>query len=323
MSLFPKANWKFKDLFRSANQDTQGQIQIVSKQIYILPTRFGLMYGTLVLAMLSGSINYANNLGYLLTFFLAGIGVITILQTWKNLLHLTIFIDPVKPVFQDQSFSLKLRIKNNNDHPRGAIHIGLNKKSLNTIIHEIPAQSTSSFSLPLNAKQRGWYKVNRLVLSTQYPLGLLRAWVYLNVSINVLIYPKPSDHWKVPQTAIYSLSSQGDKGVGADDFVAHRNYRQTDSPRQIDWKVFAREKGLMSKQFGGDRNERLWLSFDLLPDLSDEKILSALTRAVLDSEAADIEYGLKIPGQVIAINHGYEHKNLCLKALATFNRGVK
>lgn len=321
--------WRFPDLgaamldnrlnlrrfLRSARNDQRGQIRIGPRQIYILPTRFGLMFGVLVIAMLIGAINYANNLGYLLTFFLAGIGNTAILQTWRNLLDLELRITSVAPVFAGQSFDVTVQVHNPHQRFRGALQLA-EPVSGAWQVHEIPAGESQVFTLRLTAGQRGWMTIDQLVLSTQYPLGLLRAWVYVRSPIKILVYPKPERSWRVPTTAVYSASAQGDKGIGADDFVAHRNYRLTDSPRQIDWKIYAREKGLMTKQFGGDRSERLWLSLGLLPDTPLEQALSKLTRAVLDAEDHQLEYGLKLPGQVIPISHGDNHRKDCLKALA-------
>jgi len=311
--------WNFKRFLRAAKLDKQGLITIGPRQIYILPTRFGIMFGTLVIAMLIGAINYANNLGYLLTFFLGAIGVLAMVHTWKNLLDLQVNIEPVtKAVFAGQSFQLAVNVSNPTKQFRGPIQIE-ERKSSSFDFQEIAPSSKQRFKLILKPESRGWFKVHQLVLSTQYPLGLLKAWVYINSPINILVYPQPADKWRVPNTAVYSLSTQGDKGIGADDFVAHRNYRFSDSPKQIDWKIFAREKGLMTKQFGGDRSERLWLTLDLLPDIPLEKALQKLTRAILDADSEKLEYGLRLPGKAIEISHGFKHKHDCLKALALFD----
>jgi len=317
MSRFRDLRMNLQRFTRSAGQDRQGQISIGPRQIYILPTRFGSMYAVLVLALLIGSINYANNLGFLLTFFLTGIGIVTILHTWRNLLDLRISFETVKPVFAGQDVMINLLVENYHHRNRGAIIIS-RKNDSRYAVNEIDALSTARFSLPLPAGKRGIMHIDRLLVSTQYPLGLLTAWVYLDTSIEALIYPAPSPYWEIPPTTVYSLSAQGDRGLGADDFFAHRNYRVSDSPKHIDWKIFARERGLMTKQFGGDRSERLWLALDLLPDADLETAISKLTRALLDAEDNNIEYGLKLPGNTIAINHGSQHKADCLKALSLY-----
>ena len=58
-----------------------GTIELNRKRIYILPTRRGLVFAVFLLAMLLGSINYALSLGFVLTFLLAGLGLVGMLHT--------------------------------------------------------------------------------------------------------------------------------------------------------------------------------------------------------------------------------------------------
>src|SRR5665647_785602 len=48
------------------------QVTLTQRTVYILPTRPGLMLAVTLLVLLVASINYQLNLGYLLTFLLAG-----------------------------------------------------------------------------------------------------------------------------------------------------------------------------------------------------------------------------------------------------------
>ena len=313
MSLLPD----LKKLARNVQKNPDGFYYIQARKIYILPTRFGLMYATMVLAMLVGSINYANNLGFLLTFFFAGIGVLVMHYTWLNLLNLKVQLLPSEPVFAGQTASYRIIIHNPSSQDRGLIEASFNQNK-HAAIDFIPAESSQPFSIEIPVDHRGWYNIERVVIATQHPLGLFRAWSYLSADSRFLVYPKPSNQWLPVKTPDYSPNASGHKGVGADDFIAHRNYRPSDSPRQIDWKVFAREKGLMTKQFGGDRNEQLMLSLDLVRDAPLETALSKLTRAVLDAEKDHVLYGLELPNGKITINNGDSHKHACLKLLALY-----
>ena len=51
-------------------------LQPTQRNIYILPTRPGWMLAITLLVMLVGSINYQLNLGYMLTFLIAGAAVV-------------------------------------------------------------------------------------------------------------------------------------------------------------------------------------------------------------------------------------------------------
>jgi hypothetical protein len=63
----------------------------------------------------------------------------------------------------------------------------------------------------------------------------------------------------------------------------------------------------------------LWLDFDEIADvLGVEKKLSRLTRWVIESEAAGIKYGLRLPGIEYEPELGMLHRTRCLQALAMF-----
>ena len=52
-------------------------IMLTQRNVYILPTRPGFMLGATLIVLLVGSINYQLNLGYLLTFLLAGSALVS------------------------------------------------------------------------------------------------------------------------------------------------------------------------------------------------------------------------------------------------------
>ena len=73
-----------------------------------------------------------------------------------------------------------------------------------------------------------------------------------------------------------------------------------------------------TRQFGGDRADRLWLSYDALEGMDTEQRLSMLCRGVIDAERGGRHYGLGLPGAVIEPGHGARHAERCLTALALF-----
>jgi uncharacterized protein (DUF58 family) len=117
---------------------------------------------------------------------------------------------------------------------------------------------------------------------------------------------------------MYSQSDSGDRGVGADDFIGLRQYRFGDSPRQIDWKAQARQRGLLSKQFGGDRCEQISLDWELLKEHDIEQRLSLLCRFILQAEEEERAYSLNMPNEKITTGSGPIHQQRCLSLLARY-----
>jgi uncharacterized protein (DUF58 family) len=306
----------FKRFRRRARSESHGRARVAARSIYILPTRQGMLFPVLLFLMLAGSINYGSNLGHLMTFLLGSIWLIAILHTWRNLLGLTIEPFEAASVFVDQTADFTLRVVNNSATSRYGITIKT-RGSLGGSV-DIPAGTDTQLHIPVKATRRGPLPLPEIIIQTTYPLGLFRAWSYAQPELFCLIYPKPAQRGEPPTSVIYSQSDSGDRGVGADEFIGLRSYRLGDSPRQIDWKADARERGLMSKQFGGDRCEQVRLDWELLKDHDTEQRLSLLCRFILQAEEREQSYSLTMPEEKIATGCGPLHQQRCLTLLARY-----
>lgn len=307
--------WLFR-FRRRARPDGHGGVIVRPRSIYILPTRQGLLLALMLLLMLAGSINYGSNLGHLVTFLLGGIWLSAILHTWRNLLGLSLRAGQVAPVFAGQDALFQIRLDNPSRLDR--FGLSLRQKRHQGESADLPQGENQLLRLPLPTERRGVLKLPEIALQTVYPLGLFQAWSYAKLELHCLVYPQPAAAGSPPVEASYTQSDDGDRGIGADDFVGLRDYRQGDSPRHIDWKAYARQRGLLSKQFGGDRTERLQLDWDLLPPVDIEQRLSLLCRFILQAEGDSLSYGLRLPGTEIDPGQGERHKQRCLTALATY-----
>ncbi|HEY5720436.1 MAG TPA: DUF58 domain-containing protein, partial [Gammaproteobacteria bacterium] len=67
-----------------------GPLELHRRRVYILPTRAGLAFALLLLLLLLGSINYGNNLGFVLTFLLGGMAWAAMHHTYRNLVRLRV-----------------------------------------------------------------------------------------------------------------------------------------------------------------------------------------------------------------------------------------
>ena len=172
-------------------------------------------------------------------------------------------------------------------------------------------------SVPVAAERRGWLLPERITVDTRFPVGLLRAWSYIQPDMRCLVYPKPDDGLlPLPEPS----GGTGEKRVasgGSDDFAGLRAYQVSDSPRHIHWKAAARGQGLQTKVFSGHAAAELWLDWNQLPiDLDLESKLSRLTRWVLSADREGLRYGLRLPGLELAPDTGESHRLACLRELA-------
>lgn len=287
-----------------------------NRRVYILPTRQGLVFAVLLLAMLLGSINYNNNLGYILTFLLASLTVVTIFMTYRNMLFLRIGPAITPPVFAGKSSVIPVQVDNQQYSARFAIEY--NQPSDKPIICDIPANARTSIELPLRFGQRGYRPLPRFIISTTFPLGLFRAWSHVQLKQSVLVYPQPGNDRILPQLSMGQKQGEKRQGHGDDDFEGLRNYQVGDSFYRIHWKSAARYHVLQTKQYIGSANTELWINWEDSRYSDLESCISQLTQWIMLAHQAGIPYGFRIPGVEYALSTGITHRNNCLKALALY-----
>lgn len=293
-----------------------GTIFLRQQRVYILPTRPGLAFAMALIVMLIGSINYNLSLGYILTFLLASTALVAILHTFRNLVHLHITPGRVESVFAGEIAWFELFVENRSGYDRSSISLWHQGKATQC---DIASGRGTTVSVPVAAQQRGWLAPGRITVDTRFPVGLLRAWSYIQPDMRCLVYPRPDDGLlPLPEPS----GGTGEKrvaGGGSDDFAGLRPYQASDSPRHIHWKAAARGQGLQTKVFSGRATAELWLDWNQLPaNLDPESKLSRLTRWVLSADQEGLRYGLRLPGLELAPDAGESHRLACLGELALY-----
>ena len=292
-----------------------GPVTIARNRIYIVPTRFGYGYAVLLLVMLLGAMNYSNSMAFALTFLLMGMGLLGMHHTHANLLNLRLSVGKVAAVFAGEQARFEVAVENTSNTARYTIALGW-PDDPPTAWLDVPAQTQVSGYLPLAAPRRGWLRAPRFAVATEFPLGLLHAWVWIELDMATIVYPAPAAHGRTPPVAA------GDSGVaatnrpGVDEFAGLRSYTPGDTPRTIHWKSFAKLGTPLVKHFGETISSERIFDWDSLTGLDPEARLSQLCRWVLDAEAAREPYVLSLPSVTLGPAIGDVHQHACLRALA-------
>jgi len=283
---------------------------LTQRRIYVLPTTAGMLYASTLLLMLVGSINYNLSLGYGLTFLLAGLGVVAIVQTFRNLAGLQLRPGRHAPGHAGETVHFAVQLEA--ERPRPALRLQLAGGPV------IDANASDSTRLiPLAAARRGWQSMPRLTISTTWPLGLVRAWSYARFDERCLVYPAPAP--TAPPWVSPGGEGRSQQSGDPDDFFGLRPHRQTDLLQHVAWKASARlEDGLLSKQFAAEQGEALWFDLTHTPGSTLEDKLAILTRWVIDAHAVRQPYGLRLGGTRIGPATGSDHLHACLQALALY-----
>jgi len=285
------------------------------KRIYILPTRYGVLFTLLLLIMLIGSINYNNSLGFALTFLMGSVAIISMLHIHRNLSGVEIKTGTTRSVFSGQNISFPFIISNTGKINKYAIVFLHNPEK--TLI-DIPANSTITTHLNIQSIRRGVIQLGRIKIFTDYPMSLFHAWSWVIPDCQCIIYPNPEDNSPPPDFEAKGSGELISSNKGQEDYYGMRHYQHGDPIKHIAWKQSARSNEIFTKEFSGSGGQTLWLEWDIDNVTSLEHKLSRLCRWVLECEKNDINYGLRIPGNNIPPGNGHKHQHICLSALALF-----
>ena len=152
---------------------------LTQRNIYILPTRAGFLFAAVLVVMLVASINYQLNLGYVLTFLLAGAGFVSMHLTHNTLRGLTLHLKPPQPGFAGEPLQLEVVLTSPSRLQHG-VALGFGDDASEARAHDVfvdvPAGGQASAHLALVPPHRGLHEVPTLRVETYYPFGLFRAW---------------------------------------------------------------------------------------------------------------------------------------------------
>ncbi len=295
-----------------------GTITLTQRRIYILPTQTGVSFGMILLAMFLAAVNYNNSLAYLLVFLLTSVVIISILHCFRNLQGLQLRSGTPQAVFAGEPLKFPVHLYNPSPRQRLAIKLGWPKQEPQRL--DLQPREGKWIYLDAPTTTRGRHPMERITLYTRFPLGLFHAWSHLQFEASALVYPQPSGQHRLPDVPFQQQGGEGDRGRGSDDFVGQRPYHPGDSLHHLNWKALARERGLLTKQFGGDRSDELKLDWQMVEAQPVESKLSQLCYWVMQAEQNHLRYGLEIPGSQIPVGQGQQHYERCLSALALYGK---
>ena len=316
----PLRQWLFR-----FGRDEQLPIVLNQRRIFILPTRTGLLFAAVLLVMLIGAINYNLSLGHALVFLLAGLGLVAMVHTFRNLVALRLTPGRAEAVFAGETARFPVKLENVHRQPRRALELRFAPHA-GVCVDVAPSEQATAV-IPFPTSRRGRLEPGRITLSTRYPLGLFHAWSYPHPPLACLVYPTPIE-LPLPLPTAVSDTGQRQGDNGQEDYTGLRLRQPNDSPRHIAWKAVARDidhSPLLIKQFAGGAAEELWLDWSLADGKEgqdDERRLSILAGWVIAAEQSQTRYGLRLPDRDITPDQGAQHRDTCLEALALYGENA-
>lgn len=302
---------------RSRQGEDQAPLTLRPRRIYILPTRAGIVAVLALLVMFLAAINYQNSLALLLCFLLAGIALVSMYECHATLAGLTISSAQVESAFANGQGNLALGFYNPSDSSRRSLRLRVT--AIEPTAFDLAPLSSHLASLRYQARARGRQRIDRLHLSSDAPFGLFRAWTWLHLPLEALIYPAPVRLRPLPSSTGQPRHSERERRLGGEEeFSWLRPFREGDPLRRVAWKTYARGGPLMVAHYDAPAGAQRRLSLQALRELPLELALSQLADWVLECERQGESYGLELPGVSIPAGHGLAQRRRCLETLAVY-----
>ena len=291
-------------------------VSLSQKSTYIWPSKEGYFLLTVVILMMIGATNYQNNLAFLLTFLLVGLGLVTIVFTYKNLQGIEFALVRPGEVFAGQKLPVSVSLKSTTNKKHFSIGVGLTKKDVWLV--DVPEKNYSKVTLEIETSKRGQLTLPRLTATSQFPFGWLTTWGYFAFKQSIIVFPTPIEPAILEKQDSGQETDEGLKTQGSDDLYGLRPYQQGEPLTRVDWKAYARERGMFIREFVNYQSTQLCFNWQDFPGVADELRISYLTYLVLDAASQNLHYSLELPDKSIDFDDGESHRIKCLSALALF-----
>jgi uncharacterized protein (DUF58 family) len=302
---------------RSRQGEDCAPLRLGSRRIYILPTRTGIAAAVLLFIMFLAGVNYENSLALLLCFLLGGFALVTMYECHSTLSGLEITSAHAGAAFADGHGELLLGFQNASSAARRSLRLRITEATPKSF--DLAPHSACVVRVRYRALARGRQRIDRVQLSSDAPLGLFRAWTWLHLPLEALIYPAPVRLRALPPPVGRPQRSERERRLGGEEEWAWlRPFRDSDPPRRVAWKAYARGAPLMVAHYDAPAGARRELGLRPLRDLPLESALSQLADWVLECERRGESYALELPGRSIPTGHGVAQRRHCLEALALY-----
>lgn len=291
------------------------EVTLQHRSIYVLPNRAGLgFFLTMVLLWLLGT-NYQNNLVLAICFLLFSLNIISVLHAFRNLSGLCLRAQDSASVSVGESVNLNVLLVAAKNAKHENLQLQLQDGPL--VRADLIKKKQQKIMLSTPVLKRGWFQPGPILVTSTYPLGIVRIWSWVHLDTKVLIYPAPL---KTTETAIGSGDEDGANTAiirSLDDFSGFERYQEGAPLTHVAWKLYARGAGLHLKQYHSLQAGGEWLDFNSVSGNVETRLSKLCYWAQLYSQR-NTPFGLQLPDLQIKKGHGAEHLVQVLQALALY-----
>lgn len=289
------------------------KVLLNAKNVYVFFNRNGGFFVLLLVATFIAGVNYGNNLVLGLCFYLSSLWLIALTMTFLQVSGLQVKLVGVDLGYAGQAVWANIEITNGRSKPKRNLCLQFDQ----ALDHPMAVQNrvvigelstTTQIRLPIWTKQRGELPLPRLIVSSLYPLGIMRAWSYVYFAQSAWVAPKPLPFDTLNlATPVLSEADhhfvQSDQ-VGQNDFDKLDEYVLGESLAKVSWRHLARGQGLLTKHFVDSGGQEEWLDYDKMPAIGHEDKLSQLAYALDILAKNDQAFRLNLPNDLGQVGQG-------------------
>lgn len=294
----------------------ESECQLDHRRLYILPSKAGLGFLILLIALWLLATNFENNLVFMLCFLLVALFVVSIHFTHATLSGLTVKPVRAESVFKGDAAAVELCFSQVRARRREQVSLSFEGGAPQMITLGKAGDTFVTVLAPTT--RRGYLEPGLLTVESVYPVGLMRVWTYIRFRFDAAVFPVPVPDQSRSSNRRGAGESHYSGTSGSEDYVGLKTFEAGESLRHIAWKQYAREQGLWSKQYGDPVDSRLWIDWDDYVGMDSEQRLSRMTWQVCESETTGKVYGLRLPGTELSPSQGLAHRQSALRCLALY-----
>ncbi len=266
-------------------------------KIQVMLNREGWYYVAMLSFIIAGAIIRDINLLYIMAGMMLGPLVVSFIASIRNLRrlrfsrrcpHLVSAGDPLfvelraeKTGGNQSSFAVVAEERISRDSGQASEP----SESIKLFFARIPANSSAEVSYRVRLHQRGQYRFDPVRISTNLPIGLVRAWTRQGQAERVLVSPRlgrllPAWSKRLMLSQEGGQKSLRRRGKSEGDFYGMREWRTGDSKNWIHWRTSAKRNKLAVRQFEQRISQDLVIVLDLHQTGQDAESLEAVELAV-------------------------------------------
>ena len=159
-------------------------------KIFIIPTRYGFYFISIVFVLFLISLSYGHSLAYTTTFIFVSLVMTSAHFTNFNLAGVEVMALHIPDeVYAGESFECRVTLRNTSRKTRFDIEVTLGEVG-ESQPESIESGETKTIVLKVKGLRRGQVSIKRLRLATTFPFGLFYAWKFWLHKKDFVVYPK-------------------------------------------------------------------------------------------------------------------------------------